>query len=314
MKVWHSFRTFCWRQNDTPRCLLLAFALLVLASAGVFAQEGGGRRRPDRPVSAKPFRIIGNIYYVGQTDSSKPGTDDASYLITTPEGHFLLDSGEDGTVPQIRDNVQKLGFKLPDIKFLIHSHAHSDHVAGDSLVKEMLHGAQLLVMEGDADVVTTGGAADFNPGRVKYKEAKVDRVLHDGEQLQLGGTTLVAHRTAGHTKGCTSWTTVVEDGGKKYNAIFLCSDRITPNVPLVNNPRYPNIAADFMKTYKTLRSLPVDVYLGAHGNFFGLFEKAKRLEQGASPNPFIDPKGFKDEIDSAEKGFLAELKKQGGTP
>lgn len=291
----------------------MALALLFMSGASAIAQERGGGRRPDRPVPTKPFRIIGNIYYVGQTDNSRPGTDDAAYLISTSQGLILLDTGEEDTVPQIDENIKRLGFKIQDIKFILNSHAHSDHVAGDARMKE-LSGARLLSMAQDAPVIESGGKEDFNPARGNYRAAKVDRIIHDGEKIQLGATTMVAHLTAGHTKGCTSWTTVVEDGDKKYNTLFLCSDRITPKVPLINNERYPTIAEDFRKTYKTLRSLPVEVFLGAHGNFLGLVEKAKRLKQGASPNPFIDPKAYRDEIDSAERDFLAELEKQGGTP
>lgn len=296
----------------TSRVLLPALALLCISGIRAIAQEGGGGRRPDRPVPIKPFHMIGNIYYVGQIDNSLPGFDDAAYLIRTSQGLILLDTGEEPTVPQIRENIQKLGFKIQDIKFILNSHAHSDHVAGDAQMKE-LTGAKLLSMEQDAPVIESGGKEDFNAGRGSYRAAKVDRIIHDGEKIQLGETTMVAHLTAGHTKGCTSWTTVVEDGGKKYNALFLCSDRITPKVPLINNERYPTIAQDFRNTYKTLRSLPVEVFLGSHGNFFGLVGKVKRLEEGASPNPFIDPQAYRDEINSAERDFLAEWKKQGGT-
>ena len=125
---------------------------------------------------------------------------------------------------------------------------------------------------------------------------------------------MVAHLTPGHTKGCNSWTNVVEDGGKKYNVIFLCSDRITPKVPLINNERYPAIADDFRNTYKTLRTIPVDVYLGSHGNFYGLVGEVQAPGGGETPNPFIDPKGYRDEIDSAERDFLAELKNRVGNP
>ena len=305
------------RRGPNYRSTLATLTLLVVLLAGVgqwaSAQETP-TRRPDRAVPAKPFQIIGNIYYVGQIDNSKPGSDDASYLITTSEGLILLDTGEEGTVPQIRENVQKLGFRLGDVKLLIHSHAHSDHVAGDALIKELSPGIQLLAMEGDSEVISTGGKADFNAERENYKPARVDRVLKDGEQIRLGATTLVAHKTAGHTKGCTTWTTTVDDGGQKRNVVFLCSARFTAGLPLVNNARYPNIAKDFLDTFRTLKSLQPDVFLASHGFFYGMVEKFKRMEQGAKPNPFIDPAGYKAYIEQAEKDFLAELHKQGGTP
>jgi metallo-beta-lactamase class B len=295
-----------------PRAAILS-ALIVWAGLCATAQETA-TRRPDRAVPTKPFQIIGNIYYVGQTDNAEPGSDDASYLITTSEGHILLDSGEEGTVPQIRENVQKLGFRLEDIKLLIHSHAHSDHVAGDALVKELAPGVRLLAMEGDAEVITSGGKADFDAERSSFKPANVDRVLKDGEQIRLGSTTLVAHLTAGHTRGCTTWTTTVDDGGQKHDVVFLCSARPTARVPLVNNARYPNISKDYLNTFRTLKTFQPSVFLASHGFFFGMVEKFKRLEQGAKPNPFIDPAGYKAYIAQAEKDFLAELSKQGGTP
>ncbi len=308
------FRGIFCRGNRNGRVLLLCAVLLATAGVGAFSQEkseGGG---PPRPVPAKPFHIIGKIYYVGQTEPKEPGnTDDASYLLTTSQGLILLDTGEEGTVSRIRENVKKLGFRVEDIKWMIHSHAHSDHVAGDALMKELAAGAKLALMDGDSPVVASGGRMDFDAKRARFKEVKVDRILHDGDKIQLGDTTLVAHLTPGHTKGCTTWTMVVEDGGKKYNVVFLCSSRFTPGVPLVGNALYPGIADDFLKTYKTLRSLPCDVFLASHGNFFGLVQKAKLLEQGASPNPFIDPQGYKAYIDDSERDFQKEFRKQGGT-
>ena len=271
-------------------------------------------RRPNRAVPTQPFQIIGNIHYVGQTDNSLPGSDDASYLITSPEGHVLLDSGDEHTIPQIQANVGELGFRMEDIKYLLHSHSHADHVAGDALIKEAVPGIQLWVMEGDAGVVSSGGETDFDPGRPKFTPANVDRVLKDGDPVQIGGTTLVAHRTAGHTKGCTSWSTEVEDGGENYNVIFVCSARISGGMILVNNPGYPGIADDFQDTFEKLRALQPDVFLASHGFFFGMVEKAKKLAEGVMPNPFIDPEGYTAFLDEVEGAFLAEYKNQGGMP
>jgi metallo-beta-lactamase class B len=293
-----------------PIVLLLLFLLLPLVGR---AQEET-TRRPDRQVPTKPFRIIGNIYYVGQTDNSLPGSDDAAYLITTPEGHILLDTGFETTVPQIRENIRVVGFRLEEIKYLIHSHSHSDHVAGDALMKEAIPGIQLLAMEGDAAVIASGGEADFDEDRPRFKSAPVDEMIKDGHQLQLGGVRLQAHRTAGHTEGCTTWTTEAEESGRRYQVIFVCSARISQGVKLVNNERYPEIAEDYASTYRLLKSMSPDVFLASHGFFFGMVEKAKRLEGGETPNPFIDPAGFKAYIEQSERDFLAELRKQGGTP
>ena len=287
------------------------FAVVLLGAASTLAQEEE-TRAANRQVPTKPFKIIGNISYVGQTNNALPGSDDASYLITTPAGHILLDTGEERTVPQIRDNVRALGFKLEDIKLLIHSHSHSDHVAGDALLKQAVPGVQLVAMQGDAEVIASGGEEDFDKERPKFKPVKVDRIIKDGDKVELGGVTLTARRTAGHTEGCTTWTTTVDDGGRKYNAIFVCSARISGGMTLVNNPNYPNIAKDYAATYRLLKEIKPDVFLASHGFFFGMIEKAKKLEQSASPNPFIDPAGYKAYIEQSEKDFLAEFQKQGG--
>ncbi len=308
--------------SDGRRFLLHAITLLLLTGVlgcSPVQEEATPRpaeetRRPNRAVPTRPFQIIGNIYYVGQTDNSLPGSDDASYLITSPEGHVLLDSGEEHTIPQIQANVREMGFRMEDIKYLVHSHSHADHVAGDALLKEAVPGIQLWVMEGDADVVSSGGETDFDVDRSKFAPAEVDRVLKDGDQVQIGGTTLVAHHTAGHTKGCTSWSTEVEEEGENYSVIFVCSARISGGMVLVNNPRYPGIADDFQATFAKLRALQPDVFLASHGFFIGMAEKAKKLEEGVTPNPFIDPEGYTAFLDEVEGVFLAEYKNQGGMP
>ena len=307
---------------DGRRFLLHAITLLLLTGVlgcSPVQEEATPRpveetRRPNRAVPTRPFQIIGNIYYVGQTDNSLPGSDDASYLITSPEGHVLLDSGDEHTIPQIQANVREMGFRMEDIKYLVHSHSHADHVAGDALIQEAVPGIELWVMEGDAEVVSSGGEADFDPDRPKFAPAEVDRVLKDGDQVQVGETTLVAHHTAGHTKGCTSWSTEVEDGGESYSVIFVCGVRISGGMVLVNNPRYPGIADDFQATFAKLRALQPDVFLASHGFFFGMAEKAKKLEEGVTPNPFIDPEGYTAFLDEGEGAFLAEYKNQGGMP
>ena len=170
-----------------------------------------------------------------------------------------------------------------------------------------------MVMAGDVPTIKDGGASDSADGKAQWPPARVDGILHDGEQLKLGGVTMVAHLTAGHTKGCTSWSTVAEENGKKYNVVFICSMRVNPGVALVNNKKYPNIAEDFQKGFDTLRSLPCDIFLASHGNQFGLTERIKRMEQNPGVNPFIDPDGYRNYIATYEKAFHDELKKQGGS-
>ncbi len=252
-----------------------------------------------------PLRLIGNIHYVGASGLS-------SFLITTPEGHILLDTGFETTVPRIRDSVTQLGFKLTDIKIILNSHAHTDHVGGHALMKE-LTGAKILMSEADAALLASGGTNDFTPyskEMMGYRPAKADRILRDGDKVTLGGTTLTCHLTPGHTKGATTWTMDAVEDGKVQHVVFFSSTSILQGVPLVNNPQYPGIAADLTASYKKLKALPCDVFLAPHTGFFNLAEKADQLEKGVRPNPFIDSKAFKTFIEQAERKFLAQLESE----
>ena len=270
-------------------------ALFVLT---LLAQKNGVNLSWNKPID--PYRIAGNVYYVGTNFL-------ASYLFVTPEGSILLNSDYEESVPLVRASVEKLGFRFRDIKYLLSSQAHNDHSAGNFLVKE-LTGARVLVMQGDDDIIANGGKGDFRfDGEYSWKPCKVDRVLHDGDTVALGGTTLVAHHTPGHTKGCTTWTTVVQDGGKKLNVVIVGGTGINPGVKLLNNPRYGSIVEDYVRTWGILRSLPCDIFLGAHGNYFGMDEKLARFKAGEKPNPFIDPQGYRDFIDASEQAYLKQL-------
>jgi len=277
---------------------LLAVFLLLSTAAWSQARQGGAAR--GNAVAGidwnKPFpahKVIGNVYFVG---SEQLG----SFLIATPDGHILINSDYEETVPVIRAAVEKLGFKFTDIKIVLGSHAHPDHMTGDALVKE-LTGAKVMAMEEDVPALT-----NIRPGG---KLHPIDRVLHDGDTVTLGGTTLVARLTPGHTKGCTTWTLKTAEGGKTYDVVIVGSVSLNA-ANLVNNTAYPNIQEDFIKSFKVLRSLPADVFLGSHTGFYRMSEKYARLEKGES-NPFIDPAGYKTLIDSSEQAFntrLEELK------
>ena len=254
-----------------------------------------------------PHRVIANIYYVGSKGL-------ASYLITTPQGHILINSSMDANVPLIRDSIEKLGFHFADVKILLISHAHFDHCAGSARVKE-LTGAQYMVMDGDVHVVESGGKADFQYGQraeALYKPLKVDRIVHDGDEVKLGEALLVAHKTPGHTKGCTTWTMKVVDAGKPYNVVIVGSPNVNPGYKLLNNAAYPQIAQDYQQMFRVLKSLPCDVFLGAHGSYYDMEEKFAHLSQG-SANPFIDPGGYQHYVAEREQAFLDELRKQGGS-
>src|ERR1039457_7220929 len=263
---------------------------LLLGALPVWAQATG-HEAFNKPFPA--YKVIGNIYFVGTDDLG-------SFLITTPDGNILINSDFDDTVPQIRASVEKLGFKFTDIKILLGSHAHGDHMEGDARVKEAT-GAQVMVMEQDIPAISK-----MTPGN---KPHPIDRVLHDGDEVKLGGTTLVAHLTPGHTKGCTTWTLKAQEGGKSYNVVILGSIGVNPNFILVNNKDYPGIADDYVRGFKTLRALPCDVFLGSHGRFYGMAEKYARMKDGGA-NPFIDPAGYQAHLDLQEKNFKAKLAEQ----
>jgi metallo-beta-lactamase class B len=273
--------------------------ILVLAAAGcVLAQAN-----PDWTEPFPSFRIADNLYYVGSKGL-------ANYLVTTPQGNILINSNMEANVPLIEASIEKLGFKFKDTKTLLISHAHWDHDAGSAMIKEMT-GAKYMVMDADVAVVESGGKADFayNSAEFLYRPTKVDRVLHDGDEVRLGGAVLVAHLTPGHTKGCTTWTMAVTDRVKTYNAVILGSPNVNPGYKLVGNKAYPEIAEDYERMWRVLKTLPGELFLGAHGSYFGLEEKYPLLKEG-SANPFVDPSGYKKYIAQKEQDFRTELAKQ----
>jgi metallo-beta-lactamase class B len=274
----------------------LALAFLV----PVFALAQGNNKKQSKFDQAFPaHKVIGNVYFVGTADLG-------SYLITTSEGDILVNTDFERTVPQIRASVEKLGFKFTDIKIILGSHAHGDHMEGDALAKE-LTGARVMAMEQDGPALQK-----MMPGG---KPHPIDKVLHDGDDVKLGTQTLTAHLTAGHTKGCTTWSTKVTDAGKTYDVVIVCSVGFNPGYVLVNNKDYPTIAEDYVKSFATLRKLPCDVFLAAHGSFYDLEGKYAKLQKGG-PNPFIDHAGYLAYVDLKEKQFNAEMERQksGGKP
>ena len=286
-------------QRPTPLWLRL-FVMLAVLAGGLRAQAS-----PDWTEPFPPFKIAGNLYYVGSKGL-------ASYLVVTPQGNILINSSLEASAPLIQASVEKLGFRFSETKILLISHAHWDHDAGSAAVKK-LTGAQYMVMDSDVSVVESGGKTDFQYGNTPsslYPATKVDRVLHDGEEVKLGGSTLVAHKTPGHTKGCTTWTMKVADGGKTYNVVIVGSPNVNAGYKLVNNAAYPQIASDYETTFRVLKSLPCDIFLGAHGDYYGMTEKYAKL--GAGANPFVDPAGYRAYVAERESAFQAELAKQSG--
>ena len=276
-----------------------AFALV-----SVMSNVSAAQTPPDWTEPFPPFRIAGNLYYVGSKGL-------ASYLVTTSQGHILINSDLEANVPMIRTSIEQLGFRFGDVKVLLISHAHWDHDAGSATVKK-LTGAKYMVMEGDVPVVESGGKADFqygNDSATLYPPARVDRILHDGDTVTLGDVVLEAHLTPGHTKGCTTWTLSVRVGDKTYQAVIIGSPNVNPGYRLVDNPKYPTIARDYERTFRVLKSLECDLFLGAHGSYFGLETKYASMKSGAT-NPFVDEKGCAAFVSQKEGEFRAEYEKQ----
>jgi metallo-beta-lactamase class B len=276
---------------------------LILGAVPASGQAQEVWRQWNTPI--EPFRVIGNLYYVGAEGI-------AAFLITTPEGHIVLDGGFEETVPHIRRNIETLGFRLEDVKILLNSHAHFDHVGGLAELAR-LSGAEVMISEPDVDVVESGGATDFlfaEEPMTHFPPVTVDRRLKDRDTVTLGGVTLTAQLTAGHTKGCTTWTLQVEEEGVSRDVVFVCSVNVLEEMRLLEEPSYPGIREDFIAAFERLRSLPCDVFLVNHPGFFQMEEKLERLRQGAEGNPFIDPEGYQEYIEGREKVFREHLAKE----
>ena len=264
-------------------------ALLFFAAATILLAQ----TNPDWDREFPAFKIAGNLYYVGTADL-------AVYLVHTPRGNILINTDFPQDVPLIKKSIEQLGFKYSDTKIILISHAHGDHDAATGIVEKET-GAKVMIMA--QDVPEEESTARGRPG------AHVDRVLHDGSVVALGGSKLVAHLTPGHTKGCTTWTMQVRDGGRVLNAVIVGSPNVNAGYILVGNKNYPTIAEDYVKTFAVLKSLPCDLFLGAHGGYFGLKEKYAKMKAGAA-NPFIDPDGYKAYVAEREQTFRKEWERQ----
>ena len=267
----------------------------------------------NRSLPDEPLRIAGNLHYVGAVDM-------AAFLLTGPEGHALIDGGWPESAPAIIGSIEKLGFRITDVKVLLNSHAHSDHAGGLRALQEA-SGAELWVSEGDATVMASGGRGDVALGPLRYVGStlgslrfpapRIDHRFKDGDTIRLGPIALTAHVTAGHTRGCTSWSFPVRDGERELLAVSICSLTLFPFVSLVEPEAYPGIRADFERSFNTLRELPADIFLGAHASFFDMERKRRESASAADPvAPFIDRAGYLGFIDRAEARFRARLAEQ----
>jgi metallo-beta-lactamase class B len=282
-----------------PRSIaMLVCAALTLVARGL-AQDNPEWTRP-----FPPFRIIGNIYWVGSYDLS-------TYLIATPEGHILINTGVGDTAKQIRAGIEQLGFKPTDTKIVTATHGHFDHVAGMAELKRTT-GARLIVSEADKELLESGGRSDFRFGdtpSARFEPVKVDGTFKDSDTIALGGTVLTAHHHPGHTKGATSFTLNVSEGGKTYRVVIANMASINPGVTVSGMPKYPGIAEDYARTFKAQKDMQVDVWLASHASQFGLHDKYNPGDP-FNPERFVDPQGFKAAVEQLEKAYRDQLARE----
>lgn len=287
----------------------IAICILALASAlacgAPAAEDPFARARIGWNQPMAPFHVIGNIYYVGTAGTS-------AFLISTPQGLILTDGGLPESAEQIEANIRTLGFDVRNVKILLNSHAHFDHAGALAKIKRD-SGARMIASEADKPFLESG-LISFGPSVADpFPPVTVDRTVKDGDTVVLGGVTLTAHLTPGHTPGCTSWTMAIAEGGEKHNVIFFCSITGGGN-PLVDNKTYPAIAKDYKATYAKLKTMDADIFLAPHGEQFGLTKKlaAMKANEGlaAATNPFIDKNEFHSFMMLQEKQFDDTLAKQ----
>jgi metallo-beta-lactamase class B len=278
-------------------------SLLMLGSVA-FASTGRAQGDPDWTRPFPPFRIIGNIYWVGSYDL-------ATYLVTTPQGHILINTGVGDTAKQIKASVEQLGFKLADTKILTATHGHFDHVAGFAELKRMT-GARLIVSEPDKELFESGGKADFRFGDTpgaRFEPVKVDGTFKDNDTIPLGGTVLTTHHHPGHTKGATSFTLNVQESGKTYRVVIANMGSINPGVTVSGMPKYPGITEDYARTFKAQKDMQIDVWLASHASQFKLHEKYKPGD-AFNPDRFVDPQGFKASVERLEQTYQEQLARE----
>ena len=306
-----------------PVTILRAVTFLLLANAAAAADSTAGIVAPRDPAPPKisrpvdreaairmfaawkapvpPRRLVGSIHYVGAIGVS-------SYLITTPDGHILIDTGFEDTVPTIQRGIEQLGFQLSDIKLMLSSHAHIDHTGGHAAMKRLTE-AKVIASAADAQVLESGGADDFIPfpkDLITYSPVKVDRIVADGERVTLGGVTLTANLTPGHTRGATTWTMDITENSEILRVVFFSSASLNSGTRLLGKPAYPEIVSDLEATFARFKNMACDIFFAPHGGQFAMAEKFARLDRGEK-KAFVDPEGWQTLIANAEKAFREQL-------
>lgn len=295
----------------TKRRLVLLGLMTVLV---VLANLWKSTSEKNLSIPTEPFRIAGNLYYVGHTGMG-------AYLLTGPEGHVLIDGGYPVHPPLIEESISKLGFDIADVKVLLNSHAHFDH-AGGLRDLQAASGAELWASAGDADLLESGGRNDVAMGRLRhlaligllrFPAPTVDHRFADGDTIRVGPLEVTAHVTAGHTRGCTSWSFPVQDGARELLAVNICSLTLPPLLALLGSEPYPGIRSDFEDSFSTLRSLPADIFLASHTSWADLDRKHRQSIEAEDPiAPFLDRAGYLSHIDDREVRFRKALAKQEG--
>ena len=277
---------------------------LALVAIACIHAESHAQNNPEWTRPFPPFKIIGNIYWVGSYDLS-------TYLITTPQGHILVNTGIGDTAQKIKASVEQLGFSMRDVKILTTTHGHFDHVAGMAALKKMT-GAALVTAALEKELLESGGKTDFRWGdtlSARFDPVSVDRTFTDGEAISLGETRLTAHHHPGHTKGSTSFTTEVREEGKTYRVIIANLGSINPGVRVTGMPGYPGIEQDYARTFKVQKAMTPDVFLSSHAAQFGLHGKYKPGD-AYDPGRFVDPAGFRRAVTELEQTYLAQAAKE----
>jgi metallo-beta-lactamase class B len=275
--------------------------LLCVVALSALAQQN--------PEWTRPFpahRIVGNVYYVGTYDL-------ACYLITTPQGNILINTGVEGSAALIKDSIESLGFKLKDTKILLATHAHFDHTAAMAEMKR-LTGARFLASDADVPLFEDGGKSDylFTDAKFKFEPVKVDGRLKDGQKISLGGTELTVYSHPGHTRGSVSYGLTVAENGRNYRVLIANMGSINPGTVLIGNKKYPQIADDYARTFREQKKLECDIFLSSHASQYRLHDKWKP-GQAYSPDTFVDPEGYKAAVAKAETNYLEWLAKEKGT-